>query len=283
MVGVLLITMTLRRALVAPADIAAPAGETVAPPPSDGDVTGWGAALVDAGLDGEPRLWAGLGVVVAGGAAAVGATAGPVAAIVLPVGAVASGAVALRMAAGRGARRADAALPELLEHAARALRAGFDLAPALDRAAATVGGPHGRQVRAAVRRMGAGAPFPDAVAPWIEAQPRRPVRSAVAALEVAIGSGGARARALDGVAASIRSQAALDAEILALASQTRASAAVLVTLPLVFGVVGSLADPRLAHTLLATGPGLACLVGATVLDLIGAWWMQRIVGGGSGL
>jgi len=243
----------------------------------------WATALADAGVDGDPRRWARLGVAAVAGASVLGVVVGgPGGAVALPVVALAGSAVGLRAAAGRSTRQADATLPELLEQAGRALRSGVDLVPALAQAATAVGGPHGQQVRSAAGRVAGGAPLAVALAPWADDHPRRAVRLVVAALEVAVDGGGARARALDGVAATLRDQAALADEIRALASQARASAAVLVALPVVFGVVGSAADPRLAHTLLGTAPGVACVAGALVLDLAGAWWMHRIVSGGPG-
>lgn len=248
------------------------------PVPPTGSGGWWAATLADAGVDGDPRRWARVAALALLAALALGAVvAGPTGAVVLAGAAGAVGAVGRRAAAGRGARRADADLPVLLEHAARALRAGVDLVPALAGAAAQVGGEHGRAVTAVARRVEGGAPLTAALAPWAEDHRRRPVRLAVAALEVVAEGGGARAGALDGLAATLRAEAALAAEVRALAGQAQASAVVLVALPVVFGVVGSAVDPRLAHTLLGTAPGLACVGGALALDLAGAWWMQRIL------
>lgn len=238
----------------------------------------WASTLTDMGVEGDPRRWAravawgaalavGLGLVVGG----IGGAA--IATLVSGGGA----AVARWAGAGRGARRADATLPDMLEHAARSLRGGFDLVSSLDRAALAIGGLHGREVQAVVRRVGAGASLAAALAPWGAAHPRPPVRLIIAALEVAVESGGRRVHALVGVAAAVRSRAVVAAEVRALASQAQASAAVLIALPLVFAAVGSAADPQLAHTLLATPVGLACVVAALVLDGAGAVWMQRIV------
>ena len=101
----------------------------------------------------------------------------------------------------------------------------------------------------------------------------------VAAFEVASEAGGAAARALDGVAASLRSRAVVADEARALASQARASAAVMVALPVIVAALGGAADPRLARTLLGTPLGLTCVVVAALLDGVGAWWMQRVVRG----
>jgi tight adherence protein B len=240
----------------------------------------WTRALSDAGIDGDPRRWARVAVGVVVLAAGVGASrGGPGAAVVLGAGVVATGVVGLRGAAGRGTRRADRRLADLLEHASRSLRAGVDLVRALDAAAEEVGGVHGRAVAAVVARVEGGAPLPSALAPWGRAHPRPPVALAVGALEVAALAGGASARALDGVAATLRARTAVAEEARALASQAAASAAVLVALPLVVTVLGSVADPAVAGDLLGTPVGLACVLAALVLDAVGGWWMHRIVAG----
>jgi tight adherence protein B len=251
------------------------ARETEPPPAAPG---WWSRALADAGVEGDPRRWGRVAAVAAALAAAVGAGRGGVgAAVVLAATVVVGGGLALRAGAGRGARRADRQLPDLLEHAARGLRGGLDLVPALGAAADAVGGLHGAEVALVVARVDGGASLPSSLAPWGRDHPRPPVVLAVAALEVAALTGGARARALDGVAATLRGRAAVSDEARALASQSAASAAVLVALPLVVTVLGALADPAVAGDLLGTPVGLACLLAAVVLDATGAWWMHRIV------
>lgn len=241
----------------------------------------WAEVLDDLGVEGDPVRWGrvglgagalgvGLGAVEAGGAGVVAAL------VVLGVAAVAT----RRGLAGRGARRADADLPDLLEHAGRGLRSGLDLAGALRAAGATVGGRHGAALVEVVGRLDAGAPLDDALAPWVEAHRRPAVRITVAAVAVAGAAGGRPARALDGVAATLRARAAVAGEARALASQAHASAVVLVALPLVVAVGGAAADDRVASALLATGWGRSCAAGALLLDAVGAWWMHRVVTAG---
>ncbi len=249
-------------------------------PPTRALLGAWSGALASAGIDGDPRRWlrvaAGVTAVGSGLAALRGGPAGGVVvALVIGVSLV----LGLRAVRGRGPRRADAALPDLLEHAARDLRAGLDLPTALASAGATVGGVHGREVRTVVDRVDRGSTLVGALRPWTDAHPRSSVRVSVAALEVASEAGGARARALDGIAATLRSRAVVAEEARALATQARASAAVMVALPIVVAALGSAADPRLARTLLGTPIGLGCVVAAGVLDGAGAWWMQRVVDG----
>lgn len=242
----------------------------------------WARLLRSAGVDGDPRTWwrVAVGATLGSGALAL-LRGGPGGAVT--VAAVVAGAIALALAGarGRGPRRADAGLPDLLEHAARELRGGRDLPSSLEAAARAVGGVHGHELGAAMDRVERGASLVAALRPWSEDHPRPPVRLSVAAFEVAAEAGGARARALDGIAATLRSRAVVADEARALASQSRASAAVMVALPVVIAALGSAADPRLARTLLGTPIGLGCVAVAAALDGAGAWWMQRVVQGAS--
>ncbi|QYG94670.1 hypothetical protein HC251_21015 [Iamia sp. SCSIO 61187] len=238
----------------------------------------WSEALVEAGVDGDPARWARLGLGSAGllGLLA-GSRGGVVGGLVAAGVAVVVGGVALRMARGRGARQADARLPELVEHVGRGLRAGLDLRSAVLGAGAAVGGPHGAALEVAVARVDGGAGWGEALEGWVDDHPRRSVQLVVGALAVADAAGGRASRALDGVAATLRARAAVADEARALASQARASAAVLVALPVVVAAGGAAADRAVARALLGTPWGLGCIGLATALDVVGALWMHRIV------
>ena len=243
----------------------------------------WARALGDAGIEGDPHrsgrlaLVAGLGV---GGLATL--RAGVAGGLVVLVGIRRRPRPGPAGRPGRGDRRADAALPELVEHTARGLRSGLDLVAALATAGRSVGGVHGAEVARVAARVERGAPLVEALGGWGEAQPRSPVRLVVAALRVAAEAGGGRAPALDGLAASLRAQAVVAEEARALATQARASAGVMVVLPVVVATLGAAGDPRLARTLLRTPVGLTCLGTALALDAVGGWWMHRVVDGGAG-
>lgn len=244
-------------------------------------VSGWWAdALVDAGVDGDPVRWARLGLGSAGLLGLLAGSRGGVVGGVVAVGvAVVVGGVALRMARGRGARQADARLPELVEHVGRGLRAGLDLRGAVLAAGTAVGGPHGAALEVVVARVDGGAEWGEALEGWVDDHRRRPVQLVVGALAVAEAAGGRASRALDGVAATLRARASVADEARALASQARASAAVLVALPVVVAAGGAAADPAVARALLGTPWGLGCIGLATALDVVGALWMHRITSG----
>ena len=108
---------------------------------------------------------------------------------------------------------------------------------------------------------------------------RRPlpgVRLGVAALCLGAETGGAQARAVDGVAATVRERQAVAAELRALSSQARISALVIGLAPIAFGVFAATTDPRTAQFMLHTPAGLILLIAGLVLDALGWLWMQRL-------
>ena len=83
---------------------------------------------------------------------------------------------------------------------------------------------------------------------------------------------------LDGVAASLRERVALEREVAALSSQSRASAAVLVIAPVVFAVAAALFDHRILEVLVGRPIGWVCMGLGLGLDGLGALWMARLIG-----
>ena len=224
-------------------------------------------------------------VVIRAGAVAVGAvgilglvTGGPGLALLGVVVVAVGGPIALTAAGGRCEARIERELPALLEGVARALRSGAAIPSAL-REAATAESLAAEDLRRVLAEVDRGLGLGVALDRWAERRPRPGVRLVVGALSVALASGGTPARAVDGVAATLRERAEVDREVLALATQARASAAVVTLAPLAFGVLGALGDERTAAFLLRTPAGLACLGAGLALDGVGAAWMARIARG----
>lgn len=111
---------------------------------------------------------------------------------------------------------------------------------------------------------------------WAVARPLPGVRLAAAALALAVEVGGGGARALDGVALTLRQRQAAAGEVRALATQARLSAVVLTLAPLAFAAVASVSDPRAAAILLRSPVGQGCLALGLSLDALGAAWMARV-------
>lgn len=210
-------------------------------------------------------------------AAALGSIIGGLgAAIVAVASAVAGPVVAWRLLRRRGADRLEAALPGAVEAIARSLRSGASLRQAIAEAAAATPGALGAELASVARATDRGASVVVALEAWGERQPLPGVRLVVSALCLGAETGGALARAVDGVAATLRQRLGARAEARALATQARASAGVLAAAPLAFTAVASLADSRTSAFLFRTRTGLLCLAGGLALDAAGALWMARL-------
>lgn len=187
-----------------------------------------------------------------------------------------AGPVGLVLAGGRSARRRTAQLPEALDAVAAGLRGGLAL-PAAIAGAAALGAPLGPEFAAIAREVDSGRPLTDAVARWQSGATDAHTALAGAAITVAATVGGPGARALDGAAASLRDRIGSEAEAAALATQGRASAAVLTLAPLAFALLLSSLDPAAGRFLLGTPVGWLSITIGLALDAIGAWWMARLV------
>lgn len=231
-------------------------------------------ALDRAGLgDDADRLvrWWALAVL----AAAAVATSMPSGRILLAV-VTAGPPVALQLAGGRAARQRSAQLPDALDTVAAGLRGGLAL-PAAIAGAASVGSPLGPELRAVATEVDRGRPIADALERWQRQAIDPHTALAGAALSVAARVGGPGARAVDGAAASLRDRLSSEAETSALATQGRASAAVLTLAPIGFAFLLASLDPSAGRFLLGTPAGWLCITVGLGLDALGAWWMARLV------
>jgi len=171
-------------------------------------------------------------------------------------------------------RRLEMRIPDSLDRVVRQLRSGATLSLALR----GVGADDVVFARVAAE-LDQGHSLQKAVSGW-GAEDELPNRKLTAtALELASGSGGATARVLDGVAASLRDRVALEREVAALSSQSRASAVVLVVAPVVFAVAMAMIDHRIFDVLIGQPIGWACVGLGLGLDALGALWMSRLIGG----
>lgn len=171
-------------------------------------------------------------------------------------------------------------LPDVVEALARSVRAGSSIRGAVGSAAASARAATAAELAELAARLDRGVPLPVVLDEWrIRRHDVREVALVAVALQIAAEAGGSVARALDGVADTIRSRQHLRAEIDALASQAEASAALIAALPLGFAAVAGAADPDTVVFLVSTPFGLACLAIGIVLDVVALAWMRRITAG----
>ena len=234
-------------------------------------------ALADAGLGADPAVAWTAWLTGAGAALAVGLLLGGPALAALAVAALTVATLAaLRARRGRADADLERALPGALEAVARGLRSGASLNQALHEATATTRGRLGMELRRVTAEAGHGAGLVEALDRLAVRRPLPGVRLAVAALCLGMETGGAQARAVDGVAVTMRERLAVAAEVQALSSQARVSALVIGVAPLGFGAFAAATDPSHARFLLHTSLGLAFVATGLVLDGLGWLWMQRL-------
>lgn len=234
-------------------------------------------ALESAGIDVAPTVawWGWLGAVAGGGA--LGLLVGSVPLAVLAAVLVAAGpAMAVRSRRGRGDERLERGLPAALEAIARSLRSGASLRQAVAEAARATPGGLGRELGLVATQAERGATLLEALEAMAARRPVPGVRLAVAALCLGVETGGAQARAVDGVAATLRDRLAVAAEVRALSSQARVSAVVIGLAPVAFGGFAATTDPRTAQFMFHTPAGLVLLAVGIALDGLGWLWMQRL-------
>jgi tight adherence protein B len=170
-------------------------------------------------------------------------------------------------------------LPPALEELAVALRSGSSLPVALGEAGRATPDPLGREVEALALGAGRGQPMAAVLDDWTRRHDDPGTRLAATALILANAVGVASARAVHGVAATLRERLELSAERRALASQARTSAVVLSAAPLLFALLLGASDGAAGRFLLQSRAGVACLAIGIGLDALGAWWMARLTRG----
>lgn len=214
------------------------------------------------------------------------AALGGVALVVDPVTAAVAGfvlvlaAVLAVVAIGdRATTLVDRELPDVLATVAAGVRSGASLTVALCEGAGRARGPVAEDLARVADELATGRGLIEVLERWVQARPTPGVRMTGAALTLAAETGGAGARTIDGVAATLRDRLAVDRELAALASQARASAVVIGLAPVAFVVLTALSDPEVWTFLLRTPAGLACLAAGCLLDAVGAGWMTTIARG----
>jgi tight adherence protein B len=170
---------------------------------------------------------------------------------------------------------ADESLPAVLDHVAAALRSGGAIVDGLEAAAGR--GDLAPALRGVLLRVRAGMPLRDALRALTAAHPTPGVRFAVAAMCIALDTGGAHADALDAVAQRVRDQLSIEREVRALSASARVSAVVIVAAPLGFGLVVLVVDRAVVIAALGTAVGRAALVVGLCFQAGGAWWMRRLL------
>jgi tight adherence protein B len=214
-------------------------------------------------------------VAAAAGTAVAALVVGPAVLALAVCGLAVTPALARRHRRARRLAQRRGQLPPALEELAVALRSGSSLPVALGEAGRATSDPLGPELEALALGAGRGQSMATVLDDWTRRHDDPGTRLAATALILANAVGVASARAVHGVAATLRERL----ELSALASQARTSAVVLSAAPLLFALLLGVSDGAAGRFLLQSRAGWACLAAGLGLDALGAWWMARLTRG----
>jgi tight adherence protein B len=168
-------------------------------------------------------------------------------------------------------------LPEALDLMVSALRAGHGLTAAIGTVAKEMSDPIAKEFRQCFDEQNFGLELKAAMLNLVARVPIQDVRIIVTAVLVQKESGGNLAEVLDKVATVIRERFRLKRQIRVHTAQGRLTGWILACLPPVLGCALYLVKPEYLSVLWTTPLGLKMLYGGTILMVIGALIIRKIV------
>jgi len=223
----------------------------------------------------------GVSVVFALFGVVLGIPLGPVASVVLAVIFALLGPIAakviLRIRTGmRRARFADQ-LDDTLQLVAGNLRAGYGLVQAIDGIARDAEPPTTEEFSRVVNETRIGRDLGDALSATAERMRSDDFMWAAQAIAVNRETGGNLAEVLQHVAGTIRERNQIRRQVKALSAEGRLSAIILIILPIAVFIAVLLIQPGYLSTLFNSWIGIAALILAVILMIVGSVWMMLTI------
>jgi tight adherence protein B len=190
---------------------------------------------------------------------------------------LAAPALYIRIKAARRRRAFEQQLPEVLQMMSGALRAGYSIQQALAAVAEDGQPPAREEFRRATAEIRLGATIDEALRQMAQRLGVVDFDWVVMAIEIQREVGGDLAEVLDAIAQTIRERERLRRHIKALTAEGRLSGWILGGLPFFMAGMLLLINPGYLATLFESGFGLVMIAGASVLMVIGAYWMRKII------
>jgi tight adherence protein B len=186
-------------------------------------------------------------------------------------------ALYIRIKAARRGRAFEQQLPEVLQMMSGALRAGYSIQQALAAVAEDGQSPASDEFRRTTAEIRLGATIDEALRQMAQRLGVVDFDWVVMAIEIQREVGGDLAEVLDAIAQTIRERERLRGHIKALTAEGRLSGWILGGLPFFMAGALLLINPEYLATLFESGMGLAMIAGASVVMVIGAFWMRKII------
>ena len=186
-------------------------------------------------------------------------------------------ALYVRIKAARRRRAFEQQLPDVLQMMSGALRAGYSIQQALAAVAEDGQPPASDEFRRTTAEVRLGATIDEALRQMAQRLGVIDFDWVVMAIEIQREVGGDLAEVLEAIAQTIRERERLRRHIKALTAEGRLSGWILGGLPFFMAGMLLLINPDYLAALFESGFGLAMIAGASVLMVIGAFWMRKII------
>jgi tight adherence protein B len=186
-------------------------------------------------------------------------------------------AVVLRYLARRRARQFELQLPDVLTLIASSLSTGFSLAQAIDGITRDASEPSAKEFSRTLAETRIGVDLEDALDRTAERMDSENLAWATMAVRIQRRVGGNLADVMRTTARTLRDRETLRRQIRALSAEGRLSAYILVALPVLMAGYLYVANRPYLAQLWQRSLGVAMLVVAGVLLVVGTFWMRRLV------
>jgi tight adherence protein B len=184
---------------------------------------------------------------------------------------------ALQGAIDHRARLFATQLPDVLKLTASSLRAGFSLLQGLEAVSRQLREPSAAEMQRVLAEARLGRPVEDALEAAAARIRNRDFSESVAAVRIQQEAGGNLATLFDTLAETMVARLRLRREVRTLTAEGRLSAFILGAMPLLLGLFIFTVNRSYMEALFQTFAGKVMLVGALLLQVVGFYWMYRVV------
>jgi tight adherence protein B len=185
--------------------------------------------------------------------------------------------VYVRQKVSRRQKAFEAQLPDTLTLLASSLRAGFSFMQGLEAVAQEIGNPMRRELQRVFTETRLGRSPEEALEDSAIRMGSNDLLWTVMAIRIQREVGGNLASLLDTVADTMQKRERIRSEVRALTAEGRLSGIILGLLPPVAGVLLYLVAPDYMKSLFEEPIGIAAVITAAVLSVVGWFWLQKIV------
>ncbi len=196
---------------------------------------------------------------------------------ILLLAATAAFLVVFRIRLSRRLKEIRYQLPDVIELIATSLKAGSSIRAAILQVARQSPRPISRELGILERSQRIGVPLDTALEQWAKRLGIEEVGLLSFTISVSSASGGNLSESLDRLASTFRQRLMLEEKVDALTAQGRLQSWVMITLPVILGIVLSLMDFESMAPLWRTDGGLLVLAAVATLEMLGFLWIRRLI------